>query len=94
MIAQIGEHDRIILSGEQHLPEFAQQVRGVAGVAEATVGDGHVEVSTDDSASALAGVVACAIAAGVTVTGVEVREPNLESVFLHLTGKALRDRAD
>jgi hypothetical protein len=26
------------------------------------------------------------------VTGVEVREPNLEAVFLHLTGKALRDR--
>jgi hypothetical protein len=30
----------------------------------------------------------------MSVTGVEVREPNLESVFLHLTGKALRDRVD
>jgi ABC-2 type transport system ATP-binding protein len=28
---------------------------------------------------------------GVAVSGVEVIEPNLESVFLHLTGKALRD---
>ena len=26
-----------------------------------------------------------------TITGVEVVEPNLEAVFLHLTGKALRD---
>jgi hypothetical protein len=25
------------------------------------------------------------------VTGVEVVEPDLEAVFLHLTGKALRD---
>jgi ABC-2 type transport system ATP-binding protein len=25
------------------------------------------------------------------VSGVEVREPDLEDVFLHLTGKALRD---
>ena len=32
-----------------------------------------------------------AAGAGVTITGVEVEEPNLETVFLHLTGKALRD---
>jgi hypothetical protein len=32
-----------------------------------------------------------AAGAGVTVTAVEVVEPNLEAVFLHLTGKALRD---
>jgi hypothetical protein len=30
-------------------------------------------------------------ATGATVTGVAVSEPNLEAVFLHLTGKALRD---
>ena len=29
--------------------------------------------------------------AGVTITSVDVDEPNLEAVFLHLTGKALRD---
>ena len=34
---------------------------------------------------------ATAGAAGVSVTAVDVTEPNLEAVFLHLTGKALRD---
>jgi ABC-2 type transport system ATP-binding protein len=29
--------------------------------------------------------------AGVRITSVEIREPNLETVFLHLTGRALRD---
>jgi ABC-2 type transport system ATP-binding protein len=29
--------------------------------------------------------------AGVEVSSVEVFEPDLEAVFLHLTGKALRD---
>ncbi len=29
--------------------------------------------------------------AGVAVSSVEVSEPDLEAVFLHLTGKALRD---
>ena len=28
---------------------------------------------------------------GAVTTGVEVREPDLEDVFLHLTGAALRD---
>jgi ABC-2 type transport system ATP-binding protein len=28
---------------------------------------------------------------GGVITGVEVIEPNLEAVFLHLTGKGLRD---
>ena len=27
----------------------------------------------------------------VRITSVEIQEPNLETVFLHLTGRALRD---
>jgi ABC-2 type transport system ATP-binding protein len=30
---------------------------------------------------------------GAGITSMEVREPNLEAVFLHLTGKALRDES-
>jgi ABC-2 type transport system ATP-binding protein len=29
--------------------------------------------------------------ANVGITSVNIQEPNLESVFLHLTGRALRD---
>jgi len=32
-----------------------------------------------------------AAATGVRITSVDIQEPNLEAVFLHLTGKALRD---
>ncbi|NMC78758.1 MAG: export ABC transporter ATP-binding protein, partial [Chloroflexi bacterium] len=28
---------------------------------------------------------------GVRITSVDIQEPNLETVFLHLTGRALRD---
>jgi ABC-2 type transport system ATP-binding protein len=94
LIAKIGEHDRILLRGDDHLAEFADRVRSLAGVAGATFADRTVEVTADDAASVLARVITCAGEAGMSVTGVEVREPNLESVFLHLTGKALRDRVD
>jgi hypothetical protein len=39
----------------------------------------------------LSAVVAVASRHGVELTGVEVRAPNLEDVFLTLTGKELRD---
>ena len=94
LVAQIGEYDRIVVNGDEHLDEFATRVRAVAGVADVTVGDRRAQVSATDAAAVLAAVVTCAVEVGMSVTGVEVHEPNLESVFLHLTGKALRDRTD
>ncbi len=39
----------------------------------------------------LPAILTAVAAAGVTVRSVEVAEPDLEAVFLHLTGRALRD---
>jgi len=44
-----------------------------------------------DPARALAPIIERAERAAVRINGVEVVEADLESVFLHLTGKALRD---
>jgi ABC-2 type transport system ATP-binding protein len=49
---------------------------------------------TDDAGPAIATIVAAASGTGIAITGIEVHEPNLEAVFLHLTGRALRDRAE
>jgi len=94
LIAQIGEHDRIVLRGEGDLAAAVSALRRVEGVAGASSADHSIEVLADDAAKVLAQVVASAADAGAVVTGVEVHEPDLESVFLHLTGKALRDRGD
>lgn len=50
-----------------------------------------VSVVTAHGPALIAPAVTAAREAGVGVTGVEVTEPDLEAVFLHLTGKALRD---
>ncbi len=92
LVTQIGEHDRIVLRGGGDIEVFATAARLLGGVVRVTVGDGEVEVQVDDAASSVATLVATANDTAMTVTGVEVREPNLEAVFLHLTGKALRDR--
>jgi ABC-2 type transport system ATP-binding protein len=95
LVADIGEHDRIAVRGDGDsaaFVELAALLRAEVGVADASVADGAVEVLVQDASASLATVVRVAAASSVTVSGVEVREPDLETVFLHLTGKALRDR--
>jgi ABC-2 type transport system ATP-binding protein len=45
----------------------------------------------EDARGNLPEILAGATAAGTAVRSVEVTEPDLEAVFLHLTGRALRD---
>lgn len=53
--------------------------------------EGVVSVTTSDGPGLIAPAVAAAAEEGLEVVGVDVQQPDLEAVFLHLTGKALRD---
>jgi len=57
----------------------------------ARVVDGVVHLSTTESDSLLPRVVSAADAVGSTVTDLSVAEPSLETVFIHLTGRDLRE---
>ncbi len=50
-----------------------------------------MDLITDCAADSLTQILASVSGAGTTVSSVDVEEPNLEAVFLHLTGRALRD---
>jgi ABC-2 type transport system ATP-binding protein len=54
--------------------------------------DGGVEVSVTSAPNLLARVVNAVEAAGHTITDLSVTEPTLETVFIHLTGKELREK--
>jgi ABC-2 type transport system ATP-binding protein len=66
-------------------------VAAVPGVGQARHDDGAIIALIQDSAETLAPLLAAISGAGKKLLGVEVQEPNLEAVFLHLTGRALRD---
>lgn len=66
-------------------------VAAVPGVSQSRRENGHVVALTRDVAEGLPALIGAVGATGRRVTGVEVQEPNLEAVFLHLTGRALRD---
>lgn len=54
-------------------------------------GAGVIEVAANDMKAALVRVVSSLNETGAELVHLETREPNLERVFLHLTGRELRD---
>ena len=90
---QVGQTDTLILHiGENEDSEtLAESLKGLEGVLEAIAVDHEVSIVTPQAEDILASVVGTANDRGIKIRSIDIREPNLEAVFLHLTGRALRD---
>jgi ABC-2 type transport system ATP-binding protein len=91
LVALVGEHDRVELEGTGDLEAAARACERIAAVQAASVGDGSIELIVDGARGVLPELLRVAADGGLSATSVEVYEPDLEAVFLHLTGRALRD---
>ncbi len=91
LVALVGEQDRVELSGSGDLEAGRRASEQLRAVEAASVGDSSISLVVHGARTVLPELLRRVAAAGVAVDGVEVREPNLESVFLHVTGRALRD---
>ncbi len=90
---QVGENDAIVLHiGEGEDGEaLAVAIRAIDGILQAQVADHAITVIAADAEEILAPAITAANQVGVKIRSVEIKEPDLEAVFLHLTGRALRD---
>ena len=90
---QVGEAETLILHvGENDDSEaLAKTLKDIQGVQQATAVDHEVSVVCAEAEEVLAAVVTKANDRGIKIRSIDIREPNLEAVFLHLTGRALRD---
>jgi len=90
---QVGQTDTLILHvSEAEDPQpLADALKGLPGVTRADVTDHEVTVITPSAEELLAPAVTRANDLGIKIHSIDIREPNLEAVFLHLTGRALRD---
>jgi ABC-2 type transport system ATP-binding protein len=91
LVATLGQTDRLRVTATGDLDDLARRCRSLPGVDRVDVAAGAVEILVDDGRRALTAVARAAEDAGVAVDGIELVEPDLEGVFLALTGKALRD---
>jgi len=89
----VGEQETVRLNfGEGHEANgHAELFNGVDGVLAATSLDGEIVLSVKEAGAVLPAVVTRANSTGLPIRAIEIEEPNLEAVFLHLTGRALRD---
>ncbi len=91
LVGLIGQRDRLTLVAGGPLGPVAEALGRLERVDEATASDGRIELVVSEARSLLPLVLEVAGATGAEVRSVEIVEPDLEAVFLHLTGKALRD---
>ena len=65
-------------------------LRTLPGVAEVNAQDGLVRLYADKAEGLLANAMRLASEQGIMITDAHVAEPSLENLFLHLTGRSLR----
>jgi ABC-2 type transport system ATP-binding protein len=90
---QVGQAETLILHiGENDDAEaLAKTLKGIQGVQQAEAVNSEVSIVCAEAEDVLAAVVSKANERGIKIRSIDIREPNLEAVFLHLTGRALRD---
>jgi ABC-2 type transport system ATP-binding protein len=88
----VGADTIVTVSSEGDLEQLARSLSDhVEGVDAATVRDGSVQVAVRGTDRVLVRVIGAAEDAGYIVRDVQVAPPSLETVFIGLTGKDLRD---
>lgn len=104
---QVGGEDRLEISvGSQLVPpelltELTSSIAGITSViydepeettnAESAFASGMITVFTQHGRTVLPELIQCLNNAQIEIQSLQVREPDLEAVFLSLTGRALRD---
>jgi ABC-2 type transport system ATP-binding protein len=91
LVKLVGQQTRIDLTLSANVENVMSAWRGVEGVSRVTAEDGVVTVLVNDSNLVLPHLFEAVVPLSARITSVDIREPNLEAVFLHLTGRALRD---
>lgn len=93
LVQLVGERTEVELGVDKHLDRVKERWSGLADVGGVTVDEDEMRVTllVEDANQALPRLFEAAAACEARITSVNVVEPNLETVFLHLTGRALRD---
>ena len=90
MVGQL-EALRLHISEGQDTTPLVDSLRSLPEVKQVTVADHEIVLIVPDAQEALSPVFRQADKLGFKIRSVDIEEPNLEAVFLHLTGRALRD---
>jgi ABC-2 type transport system ATP-binding protein len=91
LVRIVGQRDVVRLAATGMLTAAADELGRLPSVEEAAAVPGGVTLNVENAPDHLPRILETATSAGAIVTGVDVDTADLESVFLKLTGRALRE---
>jgi ABC-2 type transport system ATP-binding protein len=96
LVQIVGELDRITLTvstltSDDDCAKVLKSWQEIPGVQSTQDDEGTFTLLVNDSNLVLPHLFEKANSLGIHITEIDLQEPNLEAVFLHLTGRALRD---
>jgi ABC-2 type transport system ATP-binding protein len=94
LVKLVGEQDRIELTLTSSPASLLDKWKSIEGVNIVKSENGQLDLLVDDSNVLLPQLFETATEEGIRISSIEIQEPNLETVFLHLTGRALRDQGN
>jgi ABC-2 type transport system ATP-binding protein len=83
--------DVIELSATGDTPSFASKLKLEPWIQSAAVQGELVRLTLEKAETKVAAVVEAAVAANLTLLSVNIRKPSLDDVFIHYTGKTIRE---
>src|SRR5512138_2214955 len=84
LVKLVGEQTRINLTVNVDPAKMMDAWRNLSGVEHVLLEDGQISVLVEDSNLVLPHLFEAAASQAARITSVDIREPNLEAVFLHL----------
>jgi len=93
LVKRIGQRETLVLQfGEdQSAAAIIPQLEAMSGVQQVVAENHSLQVLVNDAEEILPAVIQVCTAENLKVRTIQIQEPNLEAVFLQLTGRALRD---
>jgi ABC-2 type transport system ATP-binding protein len=91
LVRIVGEFDKISITMPEIPERLVSKWRRIAGVEAVTSMDGRATVLASNSRTVLPRLIQVSLETGNHLVSLDIEVPNLEAVFLHLTGRALRD---
>jgi ABC-2 type transport system ATP-binding protein len=91
LVGLVGSNDRIRISASGNLDAAVERIRDTEAVQSVARTQDGIDVVASRAGDIITEVLSAITGTGVVVANVDIDEPDLEDVFLHLTGKALRD---
>ena len=91
LVEVIGGKTDIVLLLESADQEILRAFENIDGIERVEQQGDQIVIRCENAEMILADLISRIAASGKHLRSVDVKKPNLEAVFLHLTGKALRD---